>query len=74
MLQLLTLLTVWMLPERQSRELIDQQLARAGWGSASRLIREEFRLPGREPVVGESASQDEIPDYVLTDAHQHSRV
>lgn len=45
-------------PERQARDLIDQQLARAGWGGPSRLIRKEFRLPGR----------DEIPDYVLTDA------
>lgn len=56
-------------PERQARDLIDQQLARAGWGAPSCRICEEFRLPGRDLALGEPAHPDEIPDYVLTDAH-----
>lgn len=56
-------------PERQARDLIDQQLARTGWGDLSRLVLEEFRLPGRDLALGQPPGPDEIPDYVLTDAH-----
>lgn len=58
-----------MTPERQARDRIDQQLARAGWSATSRTVWEEFRLP-REPfLLREQHNNDEIPDYVLTNAH-----
>jgi type I restriction enzyme R subunit len=57
-------------PEAQARESIDAQLARAGWGTQSAHVREEFRLPGRDLAVGEGSQREEIPDYVLTDAHE----
>jgi type I restriction enzyme, R subunit len=56
-------------PERQARDRIDQQLGRAGWSAALRTVWEEFRLPRVPFLLREQYNNDEIPDYVLTNAH-----
>jgi type I restriction enzyme R subunit len=59
-----------MTPEADARLKIDIQLKAAGWGIASRIIREEFHIPGSAYVVGEREGSENIPDYVLTDPHE----
>jgi len=59
-----------MTPEADARLKIDIQLKAAGWGIASRIIREEFHIPGSAYVAGEGDGSENIPDYVLTDPHE----
>jgi type I restriction enzyme, R subunit len=54
------------LNEAQTRQqLIDQQLARAGWGTAERRIVEEYLLSSAETEPDYGQQPQEFSDYVL---------
>jgi type I restriction enzyme R subunit len=58
-------------PERDARQRIDSQLARAGWGKGSLAYIEEFLIKNFEindPTTPFVAASDEFADYALPDS------